>query len=140
MIDDNESDLARLPEPAPPAMLVRTVMARVSRLADERPPATSGSPAAIGRIREERVASWKDIPAWVMALAGVAIVLVSWINGRFEAGWWRDFISSQIGTTDQMSTPLNGSAVLALGFGLLIYLAGLFAPLRSRPWHDRQSR
>ena len=132
MFNHVESELTRLPEPVPPATLVGTVMARVSRLAEERTPASLASAASMGSSREERVRSWNDLPAWVAALAGLAIVFVSWIDGRLEAGSLLDLMSSQIGAPNLVRMPLNGSALLGLVLGRLLHLAGLFAPLRNR--------
>jgi hypothetical protein len=128
MTDLVESELARLPEPMPPATLAATVMARV---AEERAPSSLASRAprdnsANGRARR----SWTGLPAWAAAFAGLAIVFVSWIGGQLEAGSSLALISSQIGVPSPGSMPPNGSAVFGLALGLLLYLAGLFAPLR----------
>jgi hypothetical protein len=40
------------------------------------------------------------------------------------------FTSPLIGQGSPTLIPIQGSAVLIIGLGLLIYLAGLFAPLR----------
>jgi hypothetical protein len=132
VINHVESELNRLPEPEPPATLVGTVMARVSRLADERTPASVASPAWKRRSRDGRVGSWNDLPAWVAALAGLAIVFVSWINGGLEPNSLLDLISLQAGSPNVVGMPPNGLAVLGLALGLLLYLAGLFAPVRKR--------
>jgi len=107
-------------------------MARVSRLADERTPASVASLAWKRRSRDGRVGSWNDLPAWVAALAGLAIVFVSWINGGLEPNSLLDLISLQAGSPNVVGMPPNGLAVLGLALGLLLYLAGLFAPVRKR--------
>ncbi len=132
MITHVESELTRLPEPVPPATLVTTVMARVSRLAEESAPASLASRASLAGSRDERARRSNDAPAWVAALAGLVIVLVSWIGSLNEADLATAFISSRIGPPDLLRLSLNGPAALGLALGLLLYLAGLFAPLRRR--------
>jgi len=132
VINPVESELTRLPEPEPPAALVKTVMARVSRLDEERPPASLASPAPMGSSREGRVGGWKDVPACVAALAGLALVVVSWIDGRLEADSWVDLVSLQVNAPTLVRMPPDGSTLLGLALGLLLYVVGLFAPLRSR--------
>jgi hypothetical protein len=43
-----------------------------------------------------------------------------------------DLTSPRIGRDSLALAPIDGPAVLVLGLGLLLYLGGLFAPLRSR--------
>jgi hypothetical protein len=130
--DTVESDLTRLPEPKAPATLVATVMARVSRLDDARPAAIFAAAPPKRRSPAARAGHWKDVPAWVTALAGLAIVFVSWTAGRLEPSSWLGFVPSQIGTLNPVRLPPGGPAALGLGVGMLLYLAGLFAPLRKR--------
>ncbi len=130
-----EPDLTHMPEPMPPATLARNVMARVSRLADERRPAPGSSPAARETARGAHRRGWQDVPAFVAALAGLSTVFAAWIDGRFETGWWWTFVSSYIRATDLARPPLNGLALVGLAAGLVIYAAGLFAPLRGERSH-----
>ena len=132
MSDHVESQLTRLPEPVPPVTLAATVMARVLRLAEEPAPASLTARAPVGNAGGERARRWNDLPAWVAALAGLAIVFVSWISGLSEADLATGLISSRIGPPGLFHVSLNGSAALGLALGLLLYLAGLFAPLRNR--------
>lgn len=127
-----EPELTRLPEPVPPATLVTTVMARVSRLAEGPASASLAYRAPKGNSREERVRGLIDLAAWVAALAGLAIVFVSWINARQEAGSLLDLMSSRIGPPNLLSMSPNGPAALGLALGLLLYVAGLFSPLHNR--------
>ncbi len=130
MINHLEPEMTRLPEPVPPATLVTTVMARVSRLAEQPAPASLASRASVGTARHERARRSSDLPAWVAGLAGLAIVFVSWIGSLNEADLAAGLISSRIGPPDLLHVSLNGSAALGLALGLLLYLAGLFAPYR----------
>ncbi len=132
MTERLERELMRLQEPAPPASLSRIVMARVARLAEQRRPAFTTAPAT---LRERRLASWREAPAWATVLAGLAIVFVSWIDvfvswidGRLEVSSLRGLVS-QVATPSVTSRGPNAFALLAFGVGLLLYVAGLFAPL-----------
>jgi hypothetical protein len=130
--DHDESGLTRLPEPVTPATLAATVMARVTRLDAARPPAPLATPLPAAASREVRASPWKDVPAWVAALAGVALVFVSWTAGRLEAASWIGLVSSQVVTPSPVRLPPNGPVTVGLAVGVLLYLAGLFAPLRGR--------
>lgn len=132
MIDHVESELRRLPEPVPPAALAGIVMARVWRLAEERTPASLASPALMGSSGEERVGKWHDVLVWAGAFAGLVLVFVSWLHGRLEAGSSLDLVSWRIGAASVVRMPPNGPAVLGLALGLVIYVAGLFAPIRNK--------
>ncbi|MCX6545861.1 MAG: hypothetical protein NTV05_15790 [Acidobacteria bacterium] len=127
-----ESELTHLPEPVPPATLVTTVMARVSLLDEEPASASLAYRASKENSREGGVRDLNDLPVWVAAFAGLAIVVVSWITGGQEAGSLLDLMSSRIGPPNLLRMSPNGSAVLWLALGLLLYLAGLFSPLRDR--------
>jgi hypothetical protein len=127
-----ESELTRLPEPVAPASLVGAVMARVSRLDEQRTPASVAFSISMGRSQKERIRSWNGPLAGVATFAGLAIVLVSWIDGRLDTGSWPSLISLHVGAPNGLRLPPDISAALGLALGLLLYLGGLFAPLRSR--------
>ncbi len=138
MSDQIDYEWARLPEPEPPAAFGRAVMARLSRMADERALHPLASPASMRSRGGERLTHWIDLAAGAAALAGLAIVLVSWIDAQAEAGWSLELWSRQLGTPGMMMLPQSGSVVWALAVGLVLYLAGTFAPLRGeRSRHDR---
>ena len=118
-MDDLTPVLARLPEPTPPSTLTATVMARIEREAQEKVAALA-VPARLPEVR-----------AWLWTTVGVALVLGVLIYGSFEAKAMPDFISARIGIGRAPLMPIEGSAILLLGLGLLVYLAGLFAPMRS---------
>jgi hypothetical protein len=117
MMDDTTTLMARLPEPAPPPALAATVMARIAR------EAARDAVAAPARRRREGL-------AWLCALAGLAVVF-----GLSAWGWIGAALphpmSWSIGPGIPDVLPVEGPAVPLLALGLLLYLAGLFAPLRS---------
>jgi hypothetical protein len=112
--------LKRLPDPAPPSTITATVMARIARDAERQAEAVATAPAP---RRQDR-------PAWAWALVGIAVVLGARIYGLVVTESLPDFTSSRIGLGHSLGMPGVGSVSLALGLGLLVYLAGLFAPLR----------
>jgi len=124
MIDHVATAMARLPEPTPPASLKATVMARIAREAELQHDvaATTADPARIPRER----------PVWIWTLAGglVAVIGTS-VYGWLMGGALPSLTSPLIGGGVPTLIPMQGSAALVVGLGLLIYLAGLFAPLRA---------
>jgi hypothetical protein len=125
-----EPDLTRLPDPVAPASLAGAVMARVSRLDAERPPASVARSISMARSEKTRTWSWNGSLAGVAAVVGLAIVLASWIDGRLGTGSWPALISPYPGAPNMVRLPPDPSAGLGLALGLLLYLGGLFAPLR----------
>ena len=124
MIDDLEQDLARLPEPAAPDSITATVMARVSRLSER--PASVAPPAIVA-------ASTTEFPAWAIAFVGLAVVAVSWLAGGFETDWWRELIASPPDAAQGAATlSVNWTAAFGVALGLVLYVAGLLAPLGRR--------
>lgn len=122
MIDDLTPVMARLPEPAPPVEFRAAVMARIAREADQEPTATSRAETA-ARRRQDRL-------GWVLPLAGLAIVLCAILYGWLGTGPLPDFTSSRIGSGGVNPVPAAGPIAPVLGFGVLLYLAGLFAPIQ----------
>jgi hypothetical protein len=123
MIDHIASVMARLPEPTPPASLKATVMARIAREAEQQQDAAAeiAHPARIPRER----------PVWIWTLVGgLATIIAASVYGWVVRGSLPSFTSPLIGQGTPTLIPIQGSAVLIIGLGLLIYLAGLFAPLR----------
>jgi hypothetical protein len=132
VINDVESELTRLPEPVPPATLATAVMARVSGLAEARQPAALVSPVPALSAREARAWRWRDLPAPFAATAGLFIVIISWTVGWLDAGSWLAIVSPGIGAPPLVRIPHGAPAAPALALGLLLYVAGLFAPVRRR--------
>jgi hypothetical protein len=124
MIDQVTSELGRLPEPAPPSTLAATVMARVARLPE---PEALPAPGERGRAR---IAARREWPAWAWALSGVVVVFAAHVYDWRVAGRWPDLMSSRIGGVLPAVLPVEGLAAPILALGLVLYLAGLFAPLR----------
>jgi hypothetical protein len=121
MMDDLTPILSRLPEPMPASTLTATVMARIEREAEEKADAKAAAPASRAR----------EFQTWLWTLVGVSLGLVVFINGWLSAGSLPDFTAARIGPKRAPLMPIGTSASLLLAVGLLVYVAGLFAPLRS---------
>ena len=119
--DDFGALMKHLDEPAPPASLRANVMARIARDVDRRHSATADGAARVPR-RESSV--------WLRMLAGLAVVLSANVYAWLDAGSLSTFIAPRIGPASPALIPMEGPAALVMGLGLLIYLAGLLAPLR----------
>jgi hypothetical protein len=123
MIDHVATLMAQLPEPTPPASLKANVMARIAREAELQQDITveATDPARIPRER----------PVWIWTLAGgLAAVIGTSAYGWLVKGALPSLTAPLIGGGVPALVPMQGSAALIIGLGLLIYLAGLFAPLR----------
>lgn len=118
MNDDLTPLMTRLPDPAPPSTLAATVMARIAREDEAR------QVAAVEPARRER-------PTWIWALVGIAVVVGASAWGWLTAGTLPDLTSPRIGPGTPALMP-GGPAAAIIALGLLVYLAGLFAPLRDR--------
>ena len=117
MMEDLETELRRLPEPAAPTTLAAGVMARVTRMSE-----STDAPA----LRAAVGSSTRDLWAGVLVLAGVAVVGIAWISGGSELAPVFDPTSPP---SDLLNVPSVG---LWLTAGVLLYLAGLLAPVRRR--------
>lgn len=122
MNDDLTTLMTKLSEPSPPPSLKATVMARIARDADRQdiPAAAATAPA---HPRRDRL-------VWLWALAGLAVVVSGSAYGWISTGTLPNLASPRLGP---MSIPLipQSPAGMVIGLGLLVYLAGLFGPLRS---------
>lgn len=127
-----ESELARLPEPEPPAGLADGVMARVARVdagrirqAPARQPRSRAAPAAA-----ERSVRSRDHLAPALGAAG----LVAYVYGLAQGDWTFSPLVSPIGEgmTVLVGVPASVPAALGLTAALFLYLAGLLAPLGRR--------
>ena len=117
MIDEIGPLLARLPDPEPPSTFSTTVMARIAREPD--------------RQRQELVAREavpRDRPFRAHILAGVVVVLAVTVHGWIGAASVPDIVSWRIGLPPRV--PSGGPAALLVAIALLLYVRGLFAPLR----------
>jgi hypothetical protein len=118
MIDELAGALTQLQEPVPPPTFKTTVMARIAREADRQPVDAAAS-----------ARRWHEGPAWLWTAAGLVIVLCASAYGWIEAGTLPDFTSPR--TAGGLSfIPMEGPSTLVVGAGLLLYMAGLVAPLR----------
>ena len=121
------ADLAALPQPAPPPDLTAIVLARIARI-------EQADPAPAAAAMPEKALSTRDRSAWASALgglaAGLAIVLSTAARRR---GVDRHRVAQ-----DQRDHRWSGRDVLddhgalVLAAGLVLYVAGLFAPLGGR--------
>lgn len=122
MIDDLAPLMTRLPDPTLPASFKATVMARIERDVDLQNAAAADDAAAAPRQH--------DLPGWLWTLAGLVAVVSASAYGWIETGSMPDFASPRIGQR-LVLIPADASTALAIGLGLLLYMAGLLAPLRS---------
>ena len=120
-----DSLLVQLPEPAPPAALLASVMARIER--------EQNRPTTPARERSREMSA-RDRPAWVWAVIGIAVVVGLTIYRQVTAAEPADVISSRIGPGGMAQMPLKATDLLLLATGLWLFLIGLFAPLRR---HER---
>lgn len=121
MIDDLKPLLQQLPEPEPPSSIAATVMSRIEREADRRAEAHSVAPARAAR----------ELSTWLWTFIGIALVVILFANGWLSLNTPPDLTSPRVGAGRALLIPIQGPAMGLVGVGLLIYLAGLFGPLRS---------
>jgi hypothetical protein len=118
MTDDLKDLLQQLHEPEPPPSISATVMARIAREVEAH------------AVAEATVPVQRERPAWVWMIVGVTLVAAVALYGPLDSGTLPDFTSARIGRTRPELLPSGGPLMGVLALGLLIYLAGLFAPLR----------
>lgn len=121
-MDDLTPVLSRLPEPMPPSTLTATVMARIEREAELH--AETNVAVPVSRARELRT--------WLLTFVGVALALTAFVNGWLSSGTLPNLTAARIGLNHAPLMPIGTSVSVLLALGLMAYLAGLFAPLRSR--------
>jgi hypothetical protein len=121
MIDDLTPLLRDLPEPAPHSSMTASVMARIEREAERKAEARSAT----------RVKATGEVRVLFLTVAGLALVGVLFAYGWLSLETPPDFTSPRIGFDRARLVPIQGPAMWLVGVGLVIYLAGLFAPLRS---------
>lgn len=137
-----ESELARLPEPEPPAGLSEAVMARVARVDLDR------RKAARDAAEEERPGA---VPAGGgkpfhgrgrLAAALGAAGLAGYVYGLERGAWTFDPLASPIGDgfTALVAFPQSVTAALGLTMVMLLYLVGLLAPLGRNSVSDVAAR
>ena len=121
MMDDLTPVLSRLPEPMPSSTLTATVMARIEREAEQKAADKVAVPVSRGQ----------EFGTWLWTFAGVALVLMGFINGWVWSGVLPNVIDARIGLNHAPVMPVGPDVTVFLGLGLIAFVAGLFAPLRS---------
>jgi hypothetical protein len=127
MMDDLTPLLSRLPEPPPASTLTASVMARVHREVERKLEAEQTSGAAIA----SRAGRLRELQPWLWSCGGVALVLLAFVNGWLSSGSLPSLTSARIGVGHQGLMPVGPGVSVLLALGLIVYLAGLFAPLRT---------
>lgn len=139
-----EWELARLPEPEPPAGLAGAVMAGVARVdldhgvmvrvvagEERRGAATAGGGTAVrGRGRGR------------LAAAVGASGLATYVYGLVRGDWTFNPVASPVGDglTALAAFAQSGPAVLGLAMALLLYVVGLLGPLGGDSLADLPAR
>lgn len=119
MNEDLAPLLKELHEPAPPVTLKATVMARIARDVERHAEVQVTAP-----VRRRA-----DLKAWLYTVAGLAAILFVFADGWLSSGVLPDVTSARIGMGRTPLTPF-GAPMWVLWLGFIVYLAGLFAPLR----------
>ena len=124
-----ESDLKHLPEPALPEGLSANITARLANL-DEEGIAGASKPVRIASIKATR-----DRLAWTAALVGLTVGVGAQAYRIAVSAMTLDLTSLRIiREFELISWLMDGAppspAVAVLAVGLLLYLIGIFAPLR----------
>lgn len=122
MRDELAQLLTRLPEPEAPSSITTTVMARLAREADETPTAHG---ATLEPVRRDRL-------GWIVAVAGAVVIAGAIANGWVQTWTAEGMLSPRLIREGFSGVRIEGWAAPWALLGLLCYLGGLFAPLRSR--------
>jgi hypothetical protein len=126
------ADLAALPQPGPPPELSAAVLARIEQAEQAQP---AGLAAAVPATRRSSILRQWSAQATVVGslVAGLVIALSIVAGDGARSSLTSPRVGGLAGLVSMPSTIIEG---LVLGAGLLLYAAGLFAPLRGR---DRAS-
>lgn len=124
--DSLRSELARLPEPAPPARLAAGVMTRVARVDEAREEAVLEQ-----HMADARSSRMRGRLASVLGGAGLA----AHVYVLVLSGWSLDPLGSRLGGRVSAALELSAAdpASFVLAVSLLLFLGGLLAPLGSAP-------
>jgi hypothetical protein len=123
-VDQVDAALRRLVEPAPPAALAATVMARIARL----PAPEHGRSRESGRSR-------RDVAAWAWTLAGALLVFGQASYGSVKRGSSLNLTSLHLNGSVNL-LPMEGVPLIVLVLGLALFTTGLFvqaSDVRHRP-------
>jgi len=121
------AELRALPGPDAPGDLASIVMARIA----QQPEAGSATdPVTERALAVAHGRDWSQALTALGALvAGLALILTM-PSGTAALG---DFATPRFSAAAPLAmVPSSGAAALAIGAGLLLYVAGLFAPVRSK--------
>lgn len=119
------TDLAGLPQPAPTAALAAAVLARIAQAGQVQAARGAAALPATGSASITR-----DWSAWATAFGGLATGLVVVLSMGSGGGAWVSIASPRVGgiTAGLVAVPMTTDA-LVLAAALVLYAAGLFAPL-----------
>ena len=131
------TDLPALPQPAPPPYLAAVVLARIAQL---DPPSLPLEKRSFGEtdasvMRETRApSSTREWPAWATSLGGIAAGLVMVLSMLPDVVVPIDLASPRVGgvTAGLVPMPSTTTGTVVLAAGLVLYVAGLFAPFQGR--------
>lgn len=127
------AELTALPQPVPPSGLAESVMARITRIpgpiAEDAPAPRRESTGA-----EDPDDSWSWTPALGVLSAALAIVLLAAAGDLVRSDLW-SFRTPSVRRL--LTMPELNALTLGLVACLLVYIATLFSPLRSRWVSDR---
>ncbi len=121
------ADLTVLPQPLPRSDSMSAILARIAEIEQAR---IDSAPAATTGIRSPT----RDWSAWATAFgsvaAALAIVLATTAGDRTPI----DVLSPRVGVTTVglLALPSTTGWAAALAASLMLYLAGLFAPFRTK--------
>lgn len=121
------TSLRALPMPAPPTYLAGAVLARIAQV-------DQADSAHAPTVRETRAPfSTRDWSAWPTALGGLAAGLAI-VLSMPQGGVPIDIASPRVGglTSGLVAMPSTTTGALVLAAGLVLYVAGLFAPFGGR--------
>jgi hypothetical protein len=122
-------DLAALPQVAAPPELTKAVLAQIARTAQGQP-----APVPATRAVTKPRSMTRDWWVWAAALAGLAVEVV--VILPTAPGWEGpiNIVSPRVGGLAGLldSMPSTTTGALVLVGGLVLYAAGLFAPLSRR--------
>ena len=127
------TNLSGLPHPAPPPHLAAVVLARIAQLDH-----THSTDASV--MRERRApSSTREWPAWATSLGGIAAGLVIVLSMPPGVVVPIDLASPRAGglTIGLVPMPSTTTGAVVLAAGLVLYVAGLFAPFRGRTRRSR---
>lgn len=122
-------DLAALPQVAASPELTTAILARIART-EQGPPAPVS--ATMPAIKPRSIT--RDWWAWATTLAGLAVGLVTIQSMAPGGGAAIDIVSPKLGgmAGPLLAMPSTTTYALVLVGGLVLYAAGLFAPLSGR--------